>query len=159
MKYVVDSLQAYSCQHCILYNISLLYDLFLSKTFKLFQDKDLSEKVRKLAGVGLLYISHKAINLEAPSDASQQKADCKLTEKLGSGGREFHVLAALKKASFGEQPMKKRKKKSFKGPNPLSCKKKKPKPLEPSSQQNTTGEKRKRKRKHKKQTLHVNTVQ
>ena len=89
-----------------------------------FQDAELSKQVRKTVGVPLLFISHNAMTLEAPSEKSQQKAEAEIAERLNPVAR----VKELKKATLGEEeaPKKKRKKKKS-GPNPLSCKKSKKK--------------------------------
>ncbi|KAK2141198.1 hypothetical protein LSH36_1141g00029 [Paralvinella palmiformis] len=108
------------------------------------QDPQLSDKIRKLTGVPLLYISHNAINIEKPSDASRHKSEEALQDKLLASKSEQDKIKALKVKVLGQtEPKNKRKRKGHKEPNPLSCKKKKKTSDDRSSQQEV---KRKRKR-------------
>jgi len=97
------------------------------KFFIATQDVLLSEKIRKLSGVPLLYISHNAITLEAPSSLSKSTAEHKTKDTLQPSSCEHANLTALKKIVFGEHPeqTKKKRRRKLNGPNPLSCKKKK----------------------------------
>lgn len=109
----------------------------------------MTEKLRKIPGVPILYIAFNAITLEAPSEASKHYEKDKL-KTVGFSEFEKNTIKELKTETFGpetEKQMKKRKKK--KGPNPLSCKKKKQKPLEPVTSEAEGKKKRKRVRKHK----------
>jgi len=128
------------------------------KFFIATQDALLSEKVRKLAGVPLLYISHNAIILEAPSDASKSAADSHVKGALLPTTSEQTNLAALKKIVFGEESSqgKKKRRRKIKGPNPLSCKKKKKENAGVGKGKSETVEKKSRsrhKRKSEKQTV------
>ena len=99
--------------------------------------------MRKKGGIPLLYISHNAINLEPPSDASQQSATDTVTNKIS---KSHDSLVALKKSVLGEvEEKQKKKRKGPKGPNPLSCKKKAKKDGSTSE----VGKKRTRKRRRR----------
>ncbi len=112
-----------------------------AQTFATLQDAELSDLVRSKPGIPLLFISHNAIVLEAPSEKSKQRAARDLNDKITRG---HDSLTQLKKDVLGEEePAKKKKKKGPKGANPLSCKKAKSKPS--GVQEGKVG-KRKRKR-------------
>jgi U3 small nucleolar RNA-associated protein 23 len=76
----------------------------------------LKEHVRALSATPLLILSHRALNLEKPSDSSMKKADNKLKEKL-----EPKLTPPVIGKTPGNIVIHKRRK--AKGPNPLSCKK------------------------------------
>ncbi|KFM63719.1 rRNA-processing protein UTP23-like protein, partial [Stegodyphus mimosarum] len=116
------------------------------------QDRELSEKVRLIPGIPLLYISHNAINLEKPSVVNKETIQVKMQEKLKSSDYQNAVLNKLKREIFGNDDEPKRKKKKIKGPNPLSCKKKKERPVAP---QNEKTKKRKRHKRSKNKEVHV----
>ncbi|ELU18872.1 hypothetical protein CAPTEDRAFT_180172 [Capitella teleta] len=108
------------------------------------QDPQLTKVVRSLPGVPLLYISHKAINLEKPSKASQEESE------LPAEDKELERLKEMKKAILGEEeasPVVTKKRKKPKGPNPLSRKKKKSAATQPIAEKEG---KRKRSRKRRK---------
>jgi U3 small nucleolar RNA-associated protein 23 len=111
-----------------------------------FQDPQLTRVVRSLPGVPLLYISHKAINLEKPSQSSKDMSSTTTPEDV-----ELEQVRALKKQILGaeETPVVKKKRKKAKGPNPLSCKKKKLKAPQPNAATTSEG-KKKRSRKRRK---------
>jgi hypothetical protein len=68
--------------------------------------------------VPLVLISHKSINMEKPSEMSNQKA-IEITNKKLEG------LKQMKKSDeTAEKPEFVHRKRKAKGPNPLSCKKK-----------------------------------
>lgn len=94
------------------------------------QDGQLSDQIRTMRGVPLLYISHNTILMEKESEASRVAAKDKIsTATSGETDAQFQRLKDLKRLEgLEEEPkMVKRKKKGPKGPNPLSCKKRKAK--------------------------------
>ncbi|ESN96817.1 hypothetical protein HELRODRAFT_133549, partial [Helobdella robusta] len=93
------------------------------------QDQKLSASVRSLHAVPLLYISHKSINLEAPSLPSKHLAQQKEIVKFNLSEQEQKQLNDFKEATIDKDAIKPKRKK-IKGPNPLSCKKKKAKPVD-----------------------------
>ncbi|GMT32116.1 hypothetical protein PFISCL1PPCAC_23413 [Pristionchus fissidentatus] len=78
------------------------------------QDPTLSEKLRAIGGIPLLYIAYKTVLLDPVSDATKKEME--------SSAPELETLKELKKELLGEAPVKKKRKQ--KGVNPLSCKKK-----------------------------------
>lgn len=88
-----------------------------TKYFIATQDFSLTDALRKIPGVPILFIKFKGILIEKPSEATMQEID--------SPKDNLSALKALKKEVLGEQEPRKKKRKRVKGPNPLSVKKKK----------------------------------
>lgn len=87
----------------------------------------MKEIVRSTPGVPLMFISHNAINVEKPSEASVDKTKKILEKKLLPREIEMESLKKLKSQLLENgngKVVKIHKKKRAKGPNPLSCKKK-----------------------------------
>ena len=80
---------------------------------------------RSKPGVPILYIAFNAITLEPPSEKSKLKAERQTDFKMAPSEHEHSVIQQLKKEAFGEEIVKKKKRKKLKGPNPLSAKPKK----------------------------------
>ncbi|KAI0209595.1 rRNA-processing protein UTP23-like protein [Lamellibrachia satsuma] len=129
-----------------------------SRFFIATQDPELTEKIRAIPGVPLLFMSHNAINLENPSEASRKVAAGVLDRKLAPSDEQHKTLVALKRDAFGEKPEKKRKRKGPKGPNPLSCLKKKRKVV-PVAEQSKTTKRKARKRKRNRHVVITESVQ
>ena len=92
------------------------------------QDSYLREKVRKIPGTPEIYLHHKALTLEKPSETSNISVDNRTQEKVGINEYQAEMIAQLKtKAGILEENAKKRRRKKKGGPNPLSCLKKKKK--------------------------------
>eukprot|EP00117_Sycon_ciliatum_P049319 scpid95039/ scgid34984/ rRNA-processing protein UTP23 homolog len=90
------------------------------------QDMDLRKRLRQIAGVPLLLITHNTIMLEKPAEASMHAADRVVESKLAGSVAEQQFVRRLK---AGEEPAASgttMKRKHRKGPNPMSCLKKKP---------------------------------
>ena len=87
--------------------------------------------VRKLNGVPLLVISHKAINLEKPSNISVGQVVERTETKLQPKEFDLKVIEKLKEKMNLSQKREEKvyRRKKVKGPNPLSCLKKKRKIL------------------------------
>lgn len=113
------------------------------------QDESLTERIRRMPGVGLLYIAYNAINLETPSEASKLKADEKVHASLAPTAHEQIAINNMKESAFGPQEPRKPKKKKIKGPNPLSCKKPKVKTSQTIKTVSDGSRKRKRHRNRK----------
>lgn len=92
------------------------------------QSESLKEIVRGVPGTPLMIISHNAINLEKPSEKTNNLVNKKLESKLVPKYDEMKAIRELKKKLKEQKPQVKRvhRKKKAKHPNPLSCKKKKP---------------------------------
>ncbi|XP_054707175.1 rRNA-processing protein UTP23 homolog [Uloborus diversus] len=93
------------------------------------QDREVTEKVRSMPGIPLMYVKYNAVILEKPSALNTETVEIKTQEKLKGSEHESAILKQLKTEVFGEQVVNKKKRKKIKGPNPLSCKKKKSKPI------------------------------
>lgn len=91
------------------------------------QDPDFSERIRKLAGVPLLFMFN-AINMEKPSPKSEKAAAQVAAQKVQTPHYQSQALNSLKrKEHLVDDEKTKKKRKKISGPNPLSCKKKKTK--------------------------------
>lgn len=121
------------------------------------QDHDLSERLRALVGVPLLYLFN-AITLEKPSEKSEQKGMEALHEQSQAPERQLDVIKQLKRKEnlVQDAPMKRKRRKPA-GPNPLSCKKPKKTPKRPSEtkQASTEGVKKRKRHKRIKLAKHV----
>jgi len=117
------------------------------------QDENLTERIRQLPGVALLYIAFNAINLESPSECSRLKASERLQASMEPAAYEQMTLNCLKESTFGKHTEFVHKRKRVKGPNPLSCKKKKAKAQLLGDSRNSRKRKRKRSRKRAKTSL------
>lgn len=95
------------------------------KFFVATQDPEFTELLRSLSGVPLLFIAFNTIILESPGEMSKSVANEKLERKLAPTDFAMKQIKELKKETFGEEEVKKKKKRKIKGKNPLSCKKKK----------------------------------
>ncbi|RNA09905.1 rRNA-processing UTP23 -like protein [Brachionus plicatilis] len=91
------------------------------------QSDSLKEIVRSVPGTPLMIISHNAINLEKPSEKTDDLVNKRLEGKLAPNLDQMKVIKQLKKKLNEQKPQVKRiqKKRKAKEPNPLSCKKKK----------------------------------
>ncbi|KAL3868901.1 hypothetical protein ACJMK2_041657 [Sinanodonta woodiana] len=90
------------------------------------QDPELTSIVRSRGGIPLLFISFNAITMEAPSETSKEIAENRVQTMIAPSDHDQTVIKKLKTETFGEEEVKKKKKRRGpKGPNPLSCKKKK----------------------------------
>lgn len=89
------------------------------------QDPELTEKVRRLAHVPLIYINMNTIVMEKPQDIAKDIAERSKEASLSVEDHQMQTIKSLKKRELGEEePVKKKKRKGPKGPNPLSCMKK-----------------------------------
>lgn len=93
------------------------------------QDADLTERVRRLAHVPLIYINMNTIVMEKPQDLAKDMAEQTQEAALTVDDHQLQTLKSLKRRVLGEDAeeeadKKKKKRKGPKGPNPLSCKKK-----------------------------------
>ncbi|XP_055351634.1 rRNA-processing protein UTP23 homolog [Paramacrobiotus metropolitanus] len=116
------------------------------------QDLDLQDKLRKKAGVPILYLHHHSLTLEKPSEKSLEVARTRQNEKLEPSGYQKDVIGEMKKRELGETSASlppKRKRKGPKQPNPLSCKKSKKDKLVKSLQVEMKVGKSKGRRRHK----------
>ena len=125
--------------------------------FIITQDSDLREKVRKIPGTPVLYLHHKALTLEKPSERTNQSVVNKTQEKVGINEFQAQMIAQLKQKAgiLADKHDGKRRRKKKGGPNPLSCLKKKKRSNDNDSLKNvrekleSSGKRKKRKRKKK----------
>ncbi|KAK6113434.1 Fcf1 family protein [Brugia pahangi] len=104
------------------------------------QDNELTEALKQIPGVPILFIKYNAILIDKPSEVTIQEIE-KPKDQLTE-------VNELKKAILGEDEKPRRKRKHPKGPNPLSVKKKKKK-IQMTSIQPAAKTSRKRRRKKK----------
>ncbi|XP_078597499.1 rRNA-processing protein UTP23 homolog [Branchiostoma floridae x Branchiostoma japonicum] len=119
------------------------------------QDPLLTQKLKNIPAVPLLYLNKATPVLDRPSARSVAKAEGLQDTKIGLSKHEASVLKAMKDEPTVQQ---KKKRKRPKAPNPLSCKPKKQKTSDTGSQMSELAagkKKRKRKRKGKKQSSSV----
>uniref|UniRef100_A0A0R3RSI5 rRNA-processing protein UTP23 homolog n=1 Tax=Elaeophora elaphi TaxID=1147741 RepID=A0A0R3RSI5_9BILA len=83
------------------------------------QDNELTEALKQIPGIPILFIKYNSILIDRPSQATIQEIEKPKDQLL--------EVNELKKAVFGEDEKPRRKRKGPKGPNPLSVKKKKKK--------------------------------
>jgi len=82
------------------------------------QDQQLTDALRAMIGVPVLYIKYKSILLEKASEVTMAEAErCKYGDEMG-------VVKEMKRALIAADEGGKKKKRRRGGPNPLSCKKK-----------------------------------
>ncbi|NXT84982.1 UTP23 protein, partial [Zapornia atra] len=111
------------------------------------QDQDLANKVKKKAGVPLLFIIQNTMVLDKPSPKSLAFVQKLQTDQLVPEHQKQSIVQLKEKTGLAEQQgERRRKRKKAGGPNPLSCLKKKKKTQggeEPSAEKK---KRRKRKR-------------
>lgn len=120
------------------------------------QDPDLTELVRQLTYVPLIYIKMNTIVMEKPVEKAKDVAVKLQEESLKVEARQFQTLNKLKQIELGEsnETTRKRKRKGPKEPNPLSCKKKKNQPVK-TPEDGTESSNRKRRKRSKRIPNHI----
>ncbi|KAM6104118.1 rRNA-processing protein UTP23 homolog [Theristicus caerulescens] len=120
------------------------------------QDQDLANKVKKKAGVPLLFIIQNTMVLDKPSPKSLAFVQKLQTDQLVPEHQKQSIVQLKEKEGLAKQAgEKRRKRKRAGGPNPLSCLKKKKKTQEG---QEPSAEKKKR-RKRKRNRVKAEAVQ
>ncbi|XP_064010249.1 rRNA-processing protein UTP23 homolog [Pogoniulus pusillus] len=110
------------------------------------QDQDLANKVKKKAGVPLLFIIQNTMVLDKPSPKSLTFVQKLQTDQLVPAYQKQSIVQLKEKEGLAKQEgAKRRKRKRAGGPNPLSCLKKKKKTQE--GQEPSAEKKKRRKRK------------
>ncbi|NXR13410.1 UTP23 protein, partial [Semnornis frantzii] len=110
------------------------------------QDRDLANKVKKKAGVPLLFIIQNTMVLDKPSPKSLAFVQKLQTNQLVPEYQKQSIVHLKEKEGLAKQEgAKRRKRKRAGGPNPLSCLKKKKKTQE--GQEPSAEKKKRRKRK------------
>ncbi|XP_003219510.1 rRNA-processing protein UTP23 homolog [Anolis carolinensis] len=124
------------------------------------QDQTLATKIKKRAGIPLLFIIQNTIVLDKPSAASLASVQAMQTNKL-IPEHQKESISRLKEEQGLVKPLeaKKRKRKRIAGPNPLSCLKKKKKKGQEATQPTTTKKKVNRKRNKRKPETTAGIVQ
>ncbi|OCT74970.1 hypothetical protein XELAEV_18033958mg [Xenopus laevis] len=155
-KLIAQRFQVRSCSHfkdpvsgsaCIL---SLTADGNPHHYFIATQDQELAAKVKKRAGVPLMFIIQNTIVLDKPSPKSLARVEALQSNQLVPEHQK-HSIKHLKheQGVAKDSERKGRKRKRLKGPNPLSCMKKKKKIPEQQAAASTSSQtKRKRRRKN-----------
>ncbi|XP_053103470.1 rRNA-processing protein UTP23 homolog isoform X2 [Hemicordylus capensis] len=115
------------------------------------QDEALATKVKKKAGVPLLFIIQNTMVLDKPSAKSLASVQAMQKNQLIPEHQKLSIVQLKEEQGLVKaSEAKKRKRKRTGGPNPLSCLKKKKKTQETPQ---PSAAKKKRNRKHKKQKL------
>ena len=140
---------------------SMLKENNPQRYFIVTQDANLRAKVRKIPGTPVIYLHHKALTLEKPSEKSDESVNSTIQERLGVSEYQAKMIAHLKKEAgiLKDEDTKKKRRKKKGGPNPLSCLKKKKKHghnndhlRNVKDKMESGGKKRKRNRKKNKNT-------
>ncbi|XP_021243963.1 rRNA-processing protein UTP23 homolog [Numida meleagris] len=150
-KLIAQSFQVRSCSHhkdpvsgsaCLL---SMVEEGNPHHFFVATQDQDLANKVKKKAGIPLLFIIQNTMVLDKPSPKSLAFVQTLQTSQLVPEHQKQSIVQLKEKEGLAKQEgEKRRKRKRAGGPNPLSCLKKKKKTQE--SQKPAEKKKRRRKR-------------
>ncbi|NWW91474.1 UTP23 protein, partial [Rhynochetos jubatus] len=111
------------------------------------QDQDLANKVKKKAGVPLLFIIQNTMVLDKPSPKSLALVQKLQTDQLVPEHQKQNIVQLKEKEGLAKREgEKRRKRKRAGGPNPLSCLKKKKKKTQ-EGQEPSAEKKKRRKRK------------
>ncbi|KAM9387098.1 rRNA-processing protein UTP23 homolog [Phaethornis superciliosus] len=161
-KLIAQRFQVRSCSHhkdpvsgstCLL---SMIEEGNPHHYFIATQDQDLANKVKKKAGVPLLFIIQNTMVLDKPSPKSLAFVQKLQTNDLVPEHQKQSIVQLKEKEGLAKQEgVKRRKRKRAGGPNPLSCLKKKKKTQEG---QEPSAEKKKR-RKRKRNRIKAEAVQ
>ncbi|NXT20326.1 UTP23 protein, partial [Syrrhaptes paradoxus] len=151
-KLIAQRFQIRNCSHhkdpvsgsaCLL---SMIEEGNLHHFFIATQDQDLANKVKKKAGVPLLFIIQNTMVLDKPSPKSLAFVQKLQTDQLIPEHQKQSIVQLKEKEGLAKQEgEKRRKRKRAGGPNPLSCLKKKKKTQE--GQEPSAEKKKRRKRK------------
>ena len=99
------------------------------------QDFGVTEEVKRLPGVPLLYIVLNTVVLEKPSEASQDRVAAEQSGRLLPSAQQHSISSLKERQGIGrkeEEGRGRKRKRKRSNPNPLSClKKKKKKPTAP----------------------------
>ncbi|XP_040402863.1 rRNA-processing protein UTP23 homolog [Cygnus olor] len=122
------------------------------------QDQDLANKVKKKAGVPLLFIIQNTMVLDKPSPKSLAFVQTLQTSQLVPEHQKQSIVQLKEKEGLAKQEgEKRRKRKRAGGPNPLSCLKKKKKTQE--SKEPSAEKKKRRRKRNRVKTKAVQSVQ
>ncbi|NWH56297.1 UTP23 protein, partial [Geococcyx californianus] len=152
-KLIAQRFQLQNCSHhkdpvsgstCLL---SMIKEGNPHRFFIATQDQNLANKVKKKAGVPLLFIIQNTMVLDKPSPKSLAFVQNLQTNQLVPEHQKQSIVELKEKAGLAQQQgEKRRKRKRAGGPNPLSCLKKKKKKTQ-EGQEASAEKKKRRKRK------------
>ncbi|XP_053569173.1 rRNA-processing protein UTP23 homolog [Bombina bombina] len=152
-KLIAQRFQVRSCSHfkspvsgsaCLL---SMTEDNNPHHYFIATQDRDLAAKIKKKAGIPLMFIIQNTIVLDKPSPKSLTYIQAAQVDQLVPEHQKQNIETLKDEQGVATIPERKgKKRKRISGPNPLSCKKKTKKSVQPTP---PATEKAKRKRKRK----------
>ncbi|XP_039380438.1 rRNA-processing protein UTP23 homolog isoform X3 [Mauremys reevesii] len=122
------------------------------------QDQDLATKVKKKAGVPLLFIIQNTMVLDKPSPKSLAFVQAMQANQLVPEHQKQSIEHLKEEQGLVKESENRRKRKRASGPNPLSCLKKKKK-VQETQQPSAAKKKRKRKRNRAKSEAKAVSVQ
>ncbi|KFP13599.1 rRNA-processing protein UTP23, partial [Egretta garzetta] len=124
------------------------------------QDQDLANKVKKKAGVPLLFIIQNTMVLDKPSPKSLAFVQKLQTNQLVPEHQKQSIVQLKEKEGLAKQEgEKRRKRKRAGGPNPLSCLKKKKKKAEEGQEPSAEKKKRRKRKRNRVKAEAVQSVQ
>ncbi|XP_053322590.1 rRNA-processing protein UTP23 homolog [Spea bombifrons] len=156
-KLIAQRFQVRSCSHfknpvggsaCLL---SMTADNNPHHYFIATQDQELAAKIKKKAGVPLMFIIQNTIVLDKPSQKSVAAVQSGQTSQIIPEHQKQNIEHLKDEQELSKAPERRgKKRKRVSGPNPLSCLKKKNKPAAPPATSASEQAKRKRRRKRSK---------
>ncbi|XP_009993668.1 PREDICTED: rRNA-processing protein UTP23 homolog [Chaetura pelagica] len=124
------------------------------------QDQDLANKVKKKAGVPLLFIIQNTMVLDKPSPKSLAFVQKLQTSQLVPEHQKQSIVQLKEKEGLAKQEgERRRKRKRAGGPNPLSCLKKKKKKSEEGQEPSAVKKKRRKRKRNRVKAEAVQSVQ
>ncbi|XP_067111623.1 rRNA-processing protein UTP23 homolog [Osmerus mordax] len=172
-KLILQRFQVRNCKHfknpvlaseCLL---SMLEEANPHHYFVATQDRAVTEGLKKIPGVPLLYIILNTIVLDKPSQASLNHVQAVQLGELVTPAQQQSIRSLKEEVGIGQDGERrgKKRKRKISNPNPLSCLKKKKKklPTQPLNMRKTDGEEKKRTRNRRRKSaggegLSVNPV-
>ncbi|KAM9235031.1 rRNA-processing protein UTP23 homolog [Leptosomus discolor] len=124
------------------------------------QDQDLANKVKKKAGVPLLFIIQNTMVLDKPSPKSLAFVQKLQTSQLVPEHQKQSIVQLKERGGLAKQEgEKRRKRKRAGGPNPLSCLKKKKKKTQEGQEPSAEKKKRRKRKRNRVKAEAVQSVQ
>ncbi|KAM9303073.1 rRNA-processing protein UTP23 homolog [Morus bassanus] len=164
-KLIAQSFQVRNCSHhkdpasgsaCLL---SMIEEGNPHHFFIATQDQDLANKVKKKAGVPLLFIIQNTMVLDKPSPKSLAFVQKLQTNQLVPEHQKQSIVQLKEKEGLAKQGEKRRKRKRAGGPNPLSCLKKKKKMTQEGQEPSAEKKKRRKRKRNRVKAEAVQSVQ
>ncbi|NXX17977.1 UTP23 protein, partial [Podargus strigoides] len=165
-KLIAQTFQVLNCSHhkdpvsgsaCLL---SMIEEGNPHHFFIATQDQDLANKVKKKAGVPLLFIIQNTMVLDKPSPKSLAFVQKLQTDQLVPEHQKQSIVQLKEKEGLAKQEgEKRRKRKRAGGPNPLSCLKKKKKKTQVGQEPSAEKKKRRIRKRNRVKTEAVQSVQ